>query len=442
MAHIHIPDEIEVRYMDKPGPLVPGLLFVVGLAAFVGALTMDAKGAWVSYVANWLFFMSIAMGAVMFAVATTIVKARWNWSVKRISVAFAAFLPFAFLFMLPMLGLREGYFPWIEAMATDPIVQAKQAWLNIPFLVTRNVVGALVLFGMAMYFAYLAVRPDMELAGTAAAADDRRARWRDRFMGDWNGQEAEEVRSWRRMNALAPALALVYAFVMSMFVYDWAMSLEPHWFSTLFGGWFFMGAFWGGIAATALVTALFARQAGWRNWMGLQQRHDLGKLAFAFCVFWAYLFWSQYIVIWYGKLPWEQAWIVHRSEASWGALSALTIILCFVIPFAGLIGRKAKMKPVLLATFTTVILMGLWLERYMLIAPSLHQEGDPVFPWWHPLIALMFLGPFVWSVRWALATFPVVQVWRAPIPAEMVELERRELPSAGHAESPSGRRGW
>lgn len=161
--------------------------------------------------------------------------------------------------------------------------------------------------------------------------------------------------------------------------------------------------------------------------MGLQQRHDLGKLAFGFCVFWTYLFWSQYIVIWYGKLPWEQAWVIRRAEAPWGTLSALVILLCFVVPFAGLLGRAAKMRPALLATFCSVILVGLWLERYMLIAPSLHQEGDPIFSVWHPLIALLFLGPFLFAILWFWSTFPVIQVWQPLVLPEMLEAERHEL---------------
>jgi hypothetical protein len=366
----------------------------------------------------------VAMGAVMFAAATTIVKARWNWSVRRVSLSFASFLPISFLLMLPMLlFLRENYFPWIEEMAHDPILQAKQAYLNIPFLVTRQLVGVGVLFGLALYFTYLALRPDMELTRSAVSTPGRDA-WRERLTGGWRGQEIEEVRSWHRMGALAPALALVYAMVWSFVSYDWAMTLEPHWFSTLFGGWFFMGAFWGGIAATALaVVWLRKRHPDFRTHMGLQQRHDLGKLAFAFTVFWAYLFWSQYLPIWYGKLPWEQAWMIHRLEPPFDLLSLAVLVLCFIVPFAGLIGRQPKLKPLTLGLFTSVILAGLWLERYMLVAPSLWAEGDPVFPWYQAGVALLFAGLMLIGLRWFWSTFPVIRIWQPPVPAEMIEAE-------------------
>ncbi|NIW35091.1 MAG: hypothetical protein GWN32_00455, partial [Gemmatimonadetes bacterium] len=249
--------------------------------------TQDPDAAWISYVTNWLFFTSIAMGGVLFAVATWIVKAKWNWSVRRVSQAFAAFLPISFVLMLPMLSLGEEYFPWIEMMETDPIVQNKRAYLNLPFLVTRNVVGVGVLFALAVYFVYLAVRPDMGLTRDAGDGDAGRRKWRERLTAGWAGQEQEEVMSYRRMTTIAPAIVLLYALVMTIVSYDWVMSLEPHWFSTMFGPWFFMGAFWGGIAATALWSLyLRTKDDDFKNHIGLQQRHDIGKLAFAFCVFW------------------------------------------------------------------------------------------------------------------------------------------------------------
>jgi hypothetical protein len=324
-----------------------------------------------------------------------------------------------------MLGLGEDYFPWIEAMGHDPIVQKKAAYLNMPFLITRNVLGCALLFGGFIYLAYLYLRPDLGLLKDQGSGDSSRAKWIERFTQNWQGQEQEEVRSYQTMKKMAPALVLLYAVVMSIVSFDWAMSLEPHWFSTIFGAWFFMGALWGGVAATAwAVVYAKGKDPDLNKLMGVQQLHDLGKLAFAFTVFWAYLFFSQYLVIWYGKLPWEQAWIIHRAEAPWGMLSALAVLLCFVIPFAGLIGRKAKMTPNLLRLFTTVILVGLWLERYLMVVPSIH-DGNPTLTLMEPAIGLFFLGLFLLSIRWFLTTFPAVQVWQPMGEPESLEAEVR-----------------
>ncbi|MEX0936133.1 MAG: hypothetical protein WD013_04445 [Gemmatimonadota bacterium] len=429
MHDIPTPEEIPARYLSrgKGSALVAAGLVGVGAISFFILLGTNPDRAWQAYVSNWLFFTSIAQGAIILCAATVITKAKWNWSIRRISLAMGAFLPFSFLLLLPMLTLRENYFPWIELMATDEIVQHKAAYLNIPFLTARNVVGALLLFSMSLMFMYWALRPDL---GPERESDEdgdgTRARWRNRIAGSWLGDEDEKDRSWVKLNKLSPALVLVYAVVMSVFAIDWAMSLEPHWLSTLFPAWFFMGAFWGGIGATALISVLLKRQSAFADeHISEFQLHDLGKLIFAFSIFWTYLFWSQYIVIWYGKLPWEQEWIIHRSGAEWGPLALAAIVLCFVVPFAGLIGRTPKLIPGWLGSVAALALVGLWLERFLLVAPSLHEAGTATITLWEPLIALGFLGIFGGAVRWFLATFPIIQIWQARPDVEMVEQERR-----------------
>ena len=431
MSQHSIPSDVPVSHLERGG-LVTQILRImvfVGIVAFFFTLSRDPGLAWRSYVVNWNYFTSIAMGGVMVGAVTWIVKAKWNWSVRRIHQSFAAYLPIAFVLFLPMLlNLREDYFPWIEMMAHDYIVQKKAAWLNIPFLVSRNLVGVLVLFGLALGFVYLALRPDLGRMGQPQNAAERSARgrnwWRERFTRGWAGQEVEEDRSYSLMTRLAPLMVLVYAAVMTMLAFDWAMSLEPHWFSTLFGGWFFMGAFWGGFAATAVAAVtLKRRNAAFGQAVGPAVLWDLGKLTFAFAVFWTYLFWSQYIVIWYGKLPWEQAWVNIRVSDPWGGLSAAVIVLCFVVPFGGLLGVRPKKTPQILQALAGVVLVGLWLWHYMLIFPSLHHEGDPVFSLATPLIGLGFLGLFLIAVRWFLSTFPAIQVWQPPVDPEPLEAE-------------------
>ncbi len=427
MSHIHVPSEIPTRFLPRRAPVVPGILFAIGLVAFFLTLSRDADQAWRAYVVSWLFFTSIAMGAVMVAVVTWLTKAKWNWSIRRVSLAFVAFLPISFLLFLPMLTLGGDYFPWVEAMADDPILQAKSAYLNLPFLAARGVIGLLLLFGMALYFAVQALRPDMGLVKASGTSDSR---WVDRLTQKWRGQEIEETVSYQRMTKLAPALIMAYAVVMSFVSFDWIMSLDPHWLSTLFGGWFFMGAFWGGLAVTALTMVLLKRRDEvFDKAASTQQLWDLGKLCFAFTVFWTYLFWSQYIVIWYGKLPWEQTFMVERSLPRWSGMSTLMIVLCFVIPFATLIGKRPKMIPGWLAGVACVILVGQWVWQYVMVVPSIHHEGA-IITIWEPLIALMFLGLFVGAVRWFFSAFPIIQIWQPMVDPESIEAEIGDEASA------------
>ena len=430
MSHIHVPSEIPIQYLprSKKWDRVFLGMFVVGLAGFLYARSVDPDRAWQSYVSNWLFFTNIAMGAVLLTVVTWITKAKWNWSVRRVSLAFVAFLPISFVLFLPMLGLGEAYFPWVAEMAQDPILDpilAKKApYLNMTFLLLRNVIGVLLLFGVSLYFAYLALRPDMGLTAGHADADRGREWWRELLSRGWLGQEVEEVVSYRRMTRLAPAFVIIYALMMSILSYDWVMSLEPHWYSTMMGPWFFMGAFWSGIAATAVAVTFLKRGDNLLDKaMGRQQMHDLGKLTFAFAVFWAYLFFAQYLVIWYGKLPWEQIWIIHRAEEPWGKWSAALIVMCFVVPFAGLLGRKPKMSPLILRSIAIVLLSGLWLEKHLMVAPSIRSPDTPTLGVTELLVALMFLGIFLFAVRWFLSTFPLIQVWQPMVDPETFEAE-------------------
>jgi hypothetical protein len=430
MSHIHVPSEIPIQYLprSKKWDRVFLGMFVVGLAGFLYARSVDPDRAWQSYVSNWLFFTNIAMGAVLLTVVTWITKAKWNWSVRRVSLAFVAFLPISFVLFLPMLGLGEAYFPWVAEVAQDPILDpilAKKApYLNMTFLLLRNVIGVLLLFGVSLYFAYLALRPDMGLTAGHADADRGREWWRELLSRGWLGQEVEEVVSYRRMTRLAPAFVIIYALMMSILSYDWVMSLEPHWYSTMMGPWFFMGAFWSGIAATAVAVTFLKRGDDLLDKaMGRQQMHDLGKLTFAFAVFWAYLFFAQYLVIWYGKLPWEQIWIIHRAEEPWGKWSAALIVMCFVVPFAGLLGRKPKMSPLIFRSIAIVLLSGLWLEKHLMVAPSIRSPDTPTLGGTELLVALMFLGIFLFAVRWFLSTFPLIQVWQPMVDPETFEAE-------------------
>ena len=342
---------------------------------------------------------------------------------RRVSLSFVAFLPFSFLLFLPLLTLGEAYFPWILEMSHDPILQKKAAYLNMPFLVVRNVIGLLVLFGTAMYFAYLSLRPDMGLCEVEMIQGKRKA-WRNRLVAGWNGQQEEETKSYQSMLKLGPAFVIIYFVIMSVISYDWVMSLEPHWFSTMMGPWFFMGAFWSGIAATAVAVVFLKKQEDYFDEaMGVQQLHDIGKLTFGFAVFWTYLVFAQYVVIWYGKLPWEQSWIIHRSEEPWGKLSAIVILMCFVVPFAGLIGRKAKMTPWFLRLIALIALGGLWLEKHLMVAPSIRDHETGILGLTEFSLFVLFLGIFLLSVQGFFRSFPVIQLWQPKADSEALEME-------------------
>ncbi len=409
-------DELPVRRFEgfpRGGAIAAAVLVVAGAIAFGAALVVDPARAWRAYMQNWMFFTSISAGAVMLSAVVVMARGLWSQPIRRIALSFVSFLPVAFVLLIPILIVSGTYYlPWVH----EALPRGKELWLNVPFVIVRN----LVLFGafvcVAVAFAYWSLRPDVavlreESAGVAPAV------WA-RFKRDWRGAEAEEVRASHNTATLAPILALLYVFSLSMVAFDYVMSLQPEFKSTLIGGYFFMGAFLGGIAATSLLTAIYRRVLGLEDAILPGNIHDLGKLHFAFSIFWAYLFWAQFIVIWYGLLTSEQSFVIRRFQAPNGTIAVIVLFCLFVIPFFGLLGVKPKRTPEILAGFSSVVLIGLWLERWLLTYPSWYPPTRIWLGWQEVGVGLAFAGLLVASLLWFASRFPLLQLWRP-----MAELE-------------------
>ena len=421
MAHHAEDHELPVRRLE---PVPPGLriaapvLTGLGLVALIAALLVDPTRAWRAYLVNWLFFLSLAQGPMLLAAVVSITKGLWSRPVRRFALSFVAAVPLMYLAIIPLFFAAGHIFPWIE----EPL-PGKDAWLNVPFLTVRNLLLLGILVAIELAFAYYALRPDLGMI-----RDQVPARLRglyQRFTRNWLGQEAEELRSHRKLLMLAPALAIAYAFALSMVSWDFVMSLEPHWFSTLLGPYYFMGAFLGGIMCVALMTLAYRDRFALEDWILPSTLHDIGKLAFGFTVFWGYLFFSQYIVIWYGLLPIEQAFVIHRFTAPYKYIAQLVGICLFLIPFFGLLGVMTKRTPRLLATLAIISLVGLYLERYLLVYPSLWIGAERLpLSWQEPAIGMLFAGLLLGALTWFASRFPMLQLWQ---PATEIELQGVEL---------------
>ena len=413
--------EYPVRRLDgMPRGIMIGAaaLVLVGAILWIMGLVADADRAWRAYAYNWIFFAGVAQGAVLLAAVVTLTRGVWSRPIRRVALSFVAFLPIAYVILFPPLLIwGAGHiFPWLHED-----VGAKALYLNMPFLVGRHLISLALLLVISLLFAYWQLRPDAGLA--------RDAGWTgfDRLTRDWQGQEREEERALRKMSRLAPAMILAYAVAFSFVAFDFVMSLDPHWLSTLIGPYVFMAAFLGGIAATALVTLLYRKRLALQEYMEGNNLHDLGKLFFAFSVFWAYLFWSQYIVIWYGNLPHEQIFLVNRLEEPYLALSLVVLFTMFVLPFFGLLGVKPKKTPGIMGTIAALSLLGLWVERYVLIYPTLYppETVDAViFGLPEVGVFLAMLGILAASLAWFGSRYPMLQVWQPASEVELLGVER------------------
>jgi hypothetical protein len=354
--------------------IVAVAMIVVGAIAFVLALMRGgASIAWEAYLVNLLFFLGVAQGALVASAAFYLTQAKWGGSTPyRLGEAFAPFLWVGFFLFFGLYFGRSLIFPWV----THPIAQ-KAAWLNVPFLFARDGIGLGLI--TAASFAFIRV----------SRSDHARA---------WTIATDDITLPPHSIRVFAPLVAVLFAVVYTLISFDLVMSLAPVWRSTLFGWYFFAGAFWSGMAAMALTAVVLRGRLGEHNlFKNPTVLHDYGKMVFAFSVFWIYLMFAQYIVIWYGDLPVETFFIVQRvHHMPWSPLSVACLVLIWLIPFVVLMSVRTKKTPMILGTVSALGLIGMWLERYVLVVPSLSLDAIPFGPTQF-LISIGFLGAFLFS---------------------------------------------
>jgi hypothetical protein len=377
-----------------------GILAALGIGLFVVlVLGDDPARAWRMFLVNFVFFTGLASGAVMFAATQKITRGVWAGPVIRFAEAAVAFLPLALiLFLLLWLG-RDHLFPWIEHPTP-----ARGQWLTVSWMFWRDLVALLLVQGLAMAFVVTELKPDM------FALRDQASGWRrrmyDNLVGGYDGSPAALAAVERRLTILAPILILAWAYAFSLLAFDLVMSLAPYWVSNLFGAYYFMGSFLTGLTMLALMTIFWRGRLGLEHLIGRQQFHDLGKLIFGFTVFWAYLTYSHVLVIWYGNLPEETAFLFFRMWGAWQPVAILVLVLVFIIPFWGLLSVKGKTTPLAFTLFAAISIVGMWLERYLQVQPSLVEAPRMGLP--EIGVSLGFLGLFLVAYGLFARAFPMV----------------------------------
>ena len=396
-------DELFRRGTEAPAGgmlLIGAILAVLGLALFaVQLLGDDPARGWRVFHINFLFFTGIAVGANIFAAIQKVVKARWAGAIVRFAEASVAFLPISLIcFLIIFLG-RNDLFPWIEQPTP-----ARGQWLTVGWVFWRDLAALTVLFGLTIAFVYHDLKPDV--AELVSHVSGFRRRVYEKIAGGFTGTPEQVAHNEKRLGWLAPLLIVAYAYLFSLIGFDLIMSLAPYWISNLFGSFFFMGAFLTGLTMLGLMMVYWRKKMQLHDIIGTQQLHDLGKLVFGFSVFWAYLMYSQLLVIWYGNLPEETSFIYDRLSGDWRPLSIAVVLLVFFIPFWGLIWMKAKTTVFTFTLFLSVSLVGLWLERYLLVQPSLIDT--PVFGLPEIGVSLGFLGLFLLAYATFARCLPMV----------------------------------
>ncbi|HEY7141654.1 MAG TPA: hypothetical protein VIE44_16255 [Methylomirabilota bacterium] len=358
----------------KSGLVLAGLV-ALGALSFLAALVKGGgTHAWAVFLANLLFWSGLSAAGPAIAGIFELTEARWAARLRRIATTTVAFMPVSFgLFLLLLVGMRALY-PWVSSP-----IPSKAAWLNVPFFALRTVVGVAALYWVSVRFA-------KAVHGSPAGASEEPGR-------------AERAR-------LAVWLVFLFVIVGSLLGYDLVMSLDPHWFSGLLGGYVVVGMLYSGFAFLVLLTGLYSfGRPGWV--MPPTEMQDLAKLVFATSIVWMYFFWSQYLVIWYGNVPVETRYVLARFFAEpWRRMAICAFVIGWLIPFSYLLGRLTGRPPEghrVLITICSLALIAIFLERLVLVLPSTVQPGTGPYGAGDVLVGLLmtlgFGALFVLSFR-------------------------------------------
>jgi hypothetical protein len=372
-------------------------LSAAGALVFVAvAAAGNPARAWQAYLLNFLFFSAIAQGAVLFSALMHTVKAKWSGPLADVAESFAAFFPVSLvLFVILFLG-QQHVFPWLHED-----LHGKEVWLNVPFMFGRDLLGLCLLYGLGLAFLYHRLYFTLSNRGASGPVASR-------LLARWKANPPDEARMADRMTVFGILYLLAFALVLSLVGYDLVMAADPHWYSTLFGAYTFVKAVYIGFGGLIVLSALLHLSDRNGYFVRENQFHDIGKLFFAFCLVWADFFYAQFVVIWYGNIPEETAYIIERTMAApWNVLAWTVFFGCFVAPFLILINRRIKTMPKAMAVICLAVMAGIWLEHYLLLGPAFHHHVDHLpLGWVEAAVAVGFFGLLAAAVTSYFTQFP------------------------------------
>lgn len=330
----------------QKAPLVFGALGVVILSLFVWMGSHHPDRAMFSYLFAYVSVLAIALGCMVFVLIQHVTRAGWSVNVRRVAEVGMVTMPLFLLLFIPIAVKMSVLFPWLHINPDDLILSAKAPYLNGTFFLIRSFAYLILWVWLGHFFYRKSVSQDA-------------------------GGNADSTRSMWKMSA--PGV-LIYALTVTFASFDWLMSLQPHWYSTIFGVYFFAGCLLSGLAFMTLFIMCLQR-AGMLKSVTEEHFHDLGKLLFGFTVFWAYIAFSQFMLIWYANIPEEVEFFLHRLHHGWEGISWWMPITHFFLPFFFLMSRHVKKVRWALASACVYILFMQFVNIYWLVMPNVGAHG-------------------------------------------------------------------
>jgi hypothetical protein len=340
----------ENRHVDgvvRPVLGICGILAAIGIGGSL-LLARSSEGGMdhllETYLVSFAFFLGISLGALFFVLLQHCTRAGWSVVARRVAEAIAANVWLMAVLVIPVVLGMDHLYHWTDtaAAAHDPLLAGKLGFLNRSFFLAR--LGAyFIVWGVIASFLY-----------------------RTSVSQDTSGNPALTL----RLERLSPLGMVLFALTINFASFDLLMSLDPHWFSTIFGVYYFSVAVVAFLAVMPKVLYGLQLRGILENAVTVEHYHDFGKLLFAFIVFWAYIAFSQYMLIWYGNLPEETEWFLKRQTGEWTTVSLILIFGHFLIPFLLLISRSIKRRPLLLALTGGYVALMCWIDVYWLVIPE------------------------------------------------------------------------
>jgi len=325
-------------------------------ALVVGCVALAACGAgWFlapdallrAYLFGFVFFAGLSLGCLAIAMLQHLTGGAWGIPIRRILESGTRTLPLVAILFLPIAFGLERLYPWArpKEVAKDAILQAKEAYLNVPFFLARA----------AFYFAVWIL-----------------IAW---FLNRWSLEQdrAGSPALTRRLQMLSAAGLVAYGLTMTFASIDWVMSLEPRWFSTMYGVMIIAGQALNALAFVTAALVLMSPRRPYADFVRTSHYHDLGKLLLAFVMFWCYVAFSQYLIIWAGNLPEEIPWYMRRFSGGWGWVGAALVLLHFALPFLLLLPEGANRNPRILASVAALVVLMRLVDVYWLVRPVFTQ---------------------------------------------------------------------
>jgi len=354
---------------------------VAGLLLSVVGAFMDHAQFFQAYLTAFTFFTTLGLGGLFFVLIHHITGAYWGVVMRRVAENLAYTLPLMGLAMLPLFFGMHDLFHWSHVedphVAHDVILQWKAPYLNTTFFFIRNIIFFVIWSWLVHGLRTLSL-----------------------------AQDKGDVGSLGKMRRKAAGGTVLFAITVTLFAFDWLMSLDPHWYSTIFGVYVFSGAFLAAIALLSIL-AITLRNHGAGEIVTAEHTHDLGKFLFAFTAWWAYIGGAQYFLIWYGNIPEETIWFLHRWEHGWKVVSLFLILFHFIVPFIVLSFRAAKRVPVLILAISGLMLLMHYVDHFWMINPTFNEHYMQ-FSWMHITTFIGLGGIFVWWLFVKMGQDPVV----------------------------------